>query len=71
MIHRDLKLENILLTKPYNPNTPHFLPDIKIVDFGISGICSNFDIENEDAGTLKYMAPELLIGKYKVIFYIL
>jgi serine/threonine protein kinase len=33
---------------------------LKIVDFGIAGICSNFDIDNVDAGTLKYMAPELL-----------
>jgi serine/threonine protein kinase len=57
MIHRDLKLENLLLTKQIDKNT---LPNLKIVDFGIAGICSNFDIDNIDAGTLKYMAPELL-----------
>jgi MAP/microtubule affinity-regulating kinase len=57
MIHRDLKLENLLLTKEIEPNK---LPVLKIVDFGIAGICSNFDIDNVDAGTLKYMAPEQL-----------
>ena len=36
------------------------MPNLKIVDFGIAGICSNFDIDNVYAGTLKYMAPELL-----------
>lgn len=57
MIHRDLKLENLLLSNEVDKNT---LPVLKIVDFGIAGICSNFDIDNVDAGTLKYMAPELL-----------
>ena len=63
MIHRDLKLENLLLTKS---DANDQLPDLKIVDFGIAGICSDFDIDNVDAGTLKYMAPELLQGKHKV-----
>lgn len=64
MIHRDLKLENLLLTKESDPNN---LPVLKIVDFGIAGICSNFDIDNVDAGTLKYMAPEQLQGKHKAV----
>ena len=66
MIHRDLKLENLLLTKKVEDSNG--LPDVKIVDFGIAGICSDFDIDNVDAGTLKYMAPEVLQGKHKVIY---
>jgi serine/threonine protein kinase len=66
MIHRDLKLENLLLTKKITEDCIE-LPDVKIVDFGIAGICSDFDIDNVDAGTLKYMAPELLEGRPKVI----
>ncbi len=34
LIHRDLKLENILLSKPEAYN------DIRVVDFGISGFYS-------------------------------
>lgn len=51
LIHRDLKLENILLEDQKEKR-------IKIVDFGISGL-SNFDSDNSDAGSLKYLAPEI------------
>ena len=35
---------------------------IKCIDFGISGFASNDNPENADAGSLRYMAPELLKG---------
>jgi serine/threonine protein kinase len=35
---------------------------LKIVDFGIAGFCLNFLKEKTDAGTFKYMAPEVLKG---------
>ena len=35
---------------------------IKIVDFGIAGFCLNNLKEKTDAGTFKYMAPEVLKG---------
>ena len=56
IIHRDLKLENILFT-----DNEHKY--IKIVDFGIAGFCLNYLKEKTDAGTFKYMAPEVLKGE--------
>ncbi|EGR33275.1 protein kinase domain protein [Ichthyophthirius multifiliis] len=58
LIHRDLKLENILF-KQKNDDL------IKVVDFGIAGLASKLNVENLDAGGLKYMAPEVLQGKAK------
>ena len=55
IIHRDLKMENVLFT-----NTDY--KQIKIVDFGIAGFCKNFLKEKTNAGTFKYMAPEVLKG---------
>jgi serine/threonine protein kinase len=36
---------------------------IKIVDFGISGICSGSIAERTEAGSIYYMAPEIFEGK--------
>lgn len=59
IIHRDLKLENVLFETKARAR-------IKIVDFGISGVCKNTFKERNDAGTLKYMPPELLQNTYTV-----
>ena len=53
VIHRDLKPENILFL-----NTKH--QKIKIVDFGIAGLMQNDKPEKSRAGSLKFMAPEVL-----------
>lgn len=56
IVHRDLKLENILFTKPSRKV-------VKIVDFGISGMYSlgnTLSGERSDAGSLHYVAPEIL-----------
>ena len=56
VIHRDLKLENVLFA-----NTSR--TQIKIVDFGIAGIFSvGVSAERSDAGSLLYIAPEVLMG---------
>jgi MAP/microtubule affinity-regulating kinase len=53
IIHRDLKLENVLFESKVRTK-------IKIVDFGIAGRCKVGNIEKTDAGTLRYMSPEVL-----------
>ena len=55
IIHRDLKLENVLFMDQSRKQ-------IKIVDFGIAGFCLTNLKEKTDAGTFKYMAPEVLKG---------
>lgn len=55
IIHRDLKLENVLFETKARTR-------IKIVDFGISGRCKGSNVERTDAGTVRYMAPEVLQG---------
>ncbi|CAD8112666.1 unnamed protein product [Paramecium sonneborni] len=62
VIHRDLKLENILFTD----NTKF---QIKIIDFGLaylSGTGIPFD-EPLNVGTVQYISPEILSGKLKKI----
>ena len=50
VVHRDLKLENVLFkNKDYEED---FI--VKVVDFGIAGVGG----DKVDAGTISYMAPE-------------
>ena len=51
VVHRDLKLENVLFK---NISEDDFF--VKVVDFGIAGMGN----DKVDAGTLAYMAPETL-----------
>jgi len=51
VVHRDLKLENVLFKNIQEDD--YF---VKVVDFGIAGVAN----EKVDAGTLAYMAPETL-----------
>jgi len=53
IIHRDLKLENILFSNDSKTQ-------IKIVDFGIAGMFAGAHSERSDAGSLLYIAPEVL-----------
>jgi serine/threonine protein kinase len=56
IIHRDLKLENVLFSNKEKL-------EIKVVDFGIAGYCHNNRGEITDSGTAKYMPPEVLSRK--------
>lgn len=58
IIHRDLKLENILVANKEELR-------VKIADFGISGVADSFN-PDFDIGTLRYMAPEVLSKKEKI-----
>lgn len=50
-MHRDLKLENVLIKCP-GENL------IKVVDFGIAGVCQTNKKDKVDAGSIAYMPPE-------------
>lgn len=52
IVHRDLKLENIMFTDT-------FYETIKIVDFGISGMFQGNSGERSNCGSLLYIPPEM------------
>ena len=54
IVHRDIKLDNILIDLDNN---------IKICDFGVSRIINKGDIMLEQCGTPAYIAPEILLNK--------
>ena len=51
IVHRDLKLENVMFK-----DTEDLY--VKVIDFGISGVCTTFQADKVDAGTVAYMPPE-------------
>lgn len=56
MVHRDLKMENVLFKDTVSNQ-------IRVVDFGIAGVCDSNKKDKVDAGSLAYMPPEVLSGK--------
>ncbi|KAI9067526.1 kinase-like protein [Trametes sanguinea] len=52
--HRDLKLDNVLLTND-------FPPVVKIVDFGLAKVIDTSTALKSDVGTDKYVAPEVVL----------
>ena len=54
ILHRDIKLDNILLNSKGN---------IKIADFGVSRIIKPGEIITEQCGTPAYIAPEIIMDK--------
>ena len=57
IIHRDLKLDNIIMTGLSEK------ADIRLVDFGLSKIIGDDEKCTEPYGTLSFVAPEILEGK--------
>lgn len=55
--HRDLKLDNIVLTQEFEP---------KLVDFGLShqALTDDDNYRRTFCGTLEYVAPEIFLHKY-------
>jgi len=58
IIHRDLKPENLLLT--HRPNHPGDVPEVKIIDFGLSKFLVSGPTARSFLGTRGYLAPEML-----------
>jgi serine/threonine protein kinase len=54
IVHRDLKLENIMMSDAGERASP------KIVDFGLSKIIGPSETATDPFGTLGYVAPEVL-----------
>lgn len=54
IVHRDLKLENIMMTDATNKAVP------KLVDFGLAKMIGPNEKAEEPFGTLGYVAPEIL-----------
>ena len=54
ILHRDLKLENIMMTDDTDQAKP------KIIDFGLARIIAPTQRSDEPFGTLGYVAPEVL-----------
>ncbi|KAL8283983.1 hypothetical protein RQP46_005096 [Phenoliferia psychrophenolica] len=68
LVHRDIKLENILLTSrpfpPTTPPTPLPTPFVKLTDFGLSRFISPLSpLLSTRCGSEAYAAPELIMGK--------
>lgn len=57
IVHRDLKLENVMMSDVSNSAIP------KIVDFGLSKIIGPNEKSREPFGTVGYVAPEVLRQK--------
>ena len=57
-IHRDIKPENIILTK--NKDNKQIW---KLIDFGLCTLKTDSLLMKDKSGTVKYLAPELIIGK--------
>jgi serine/threonine protein kinase len=58
IIHRDLKPENLLLT--HKPRSPGEVPEVKIIDFGLSKLMQEQPVASSFLGTRGYLAPEML-----------
>ena len=57
IVHRDLKLENVMMTDTTEQSIP------KLVDFGLAKMIGPNEKAEEPFGTLGYVAPEILEKK--------
>jgi tRNA A-37 threonylcarbamoyl transferase component Bud32 len=58
IVHRDIKLENILMTDDTDTAEP------KLMDFGLSKMIGPNEHCNEAFGTIGYVAPEVIAGQH-------
>lgn len=63
LVHKDLKLENIMLSHPATPQTIDRV-QLKVTDFGLAVFLGDNDSLTGDAyGTPSYMAPEVFLQR--------
>ncbi|MBN3303766.1 STK33 kinase, partial [Amia calva] len=65
IVHRDLKLENILVKSEHNDNSNEMQVNIKVTDFGLAeqkGGSGSRNMLQATCGTPIYMAPEVING---------
>ena len=62
LVHRDLTINNVLLKYKNKELTKNI---IKLCDYGISKRSINISNFHTQKGTLRFMAPEVMIGTYK------
>lgn len=63
IVHRDLKLENVLFRDKVDPDSEDGSDlFVKVIDFGIAGACTSTKGEKIDAGSIHYMPPECFEG---------
>ncbi len=61
--HRDIKLENIMMS---NDAMSSFLMGTsipKFIDFGLSKVLLSDELSTDPYGTLMYCSPEIILGK--------
>ena len=63
VIHRDIKLENIMLNTPVSGSNDHSLTKTcpKIIDLGLACVITPGETKTEGYGTIAYCSPELLL----------
>ena len=63
IVHRDLKLNNLIFDKPFNDNDDDQKPELKLIDFGDSRIIEENGDYKTCVGTLNYLSPEMMRNK--------
>lgn len=58
VVHRDIKLENVMVVNTDQPE-----PTLKIADFGLSKLIEPCAKAHDQVGTLLYVAPEVIKGE--------
>ena len=64
IVHRDVKLDNLLLAVGSSLDHRSTEPTVKLCDFGVSRLLQDpaNDVMTEQCGTPAYIAPEILLG---------